>query len=194
MPLPSLPSAAGTIDAKGDQAGRFDFGHVNCFAIGTAETKIARSHPQHTDLLQNLTARSHFHHRPFAVSGDVKVAIDVRAHAIESVIVKLADQPLVHQRLIIQDAKSPNIQLFALIYVQGLVVGTDLDSIRRSHLFGGQSRRAVWIDTPNLARRFSPIRVAGKQRPVAHDREIIGLIHRRIVRQHGDFFSRRVDF
>src|SRR5262249_28428624 len=138
-------------------------------AVRTAEADVARLFPEHVDLTHHLTLRRQHGHGALAVAGDVEVAVDVAAHAVEAVVVKLLEQALVRQGTVLADVEGPDVALDALVDVERLAVGADLDAIGRPHLLGGEGDLAAGVHAPDLTGALAPVGVAGVEGAVGGD-------------------------
>src|SRR5262249_7259648 len=130
---------------------------------------------------------------PLAVARDVQVAVDVAAHAVEAVVVELLDEAFAGQAAVGADGERPDVALHRLVDVQRLAIGTDLDAVGRAHVAGGERNLAVSVDLPHLSGTLAPVRIAGVERSVGCDGEVVGLVHAVVVGEDGDFSGLRFD-
>ena len=72
-------------------------------------------------------------------------------------------------------------------------IRADFDPIGRSQIFREENNFAIAADFPKLASVISPIWIAGIQSIVWSNREIIRLIHLRLMRKHANFLGGRVN-
>jgi len=95
----------------------FDFRHVHSASIGTAKTEVAGFGTQDVDLAQDLARWAHYGNRPFAVTRDIQVAVDVASHRIKAVIGKLFDETHLGQRSLIRDVERSDVSLLAFVHI-----------------------------------------------------------------------------
>ena len=111
---------------------------------------------------------------------------------VEAVIGKLAQQPLVRQRLVRRDVEDPQIPLHALVHVELLAIGTDLNPVGRSHACREPRRLPVAVNPPELAGAVGPVGVTRVDGSVGSDGQIVGLVHLRVVREDGNLLRLQV--
>src|SRR5262249_7279740 len=81
----------------------------------------------------------------------------------------------------------------ALVDVQRLAVGAHLDAVGRAHLLRYPRRLALRVYLPHLPRALPPVGVAGVQRAVRGDGQVVGLVHFRLVGADDDLLRLPVD-
>src|SRR5258707_10054793 len=78
-------------------------------AVRSAKAKIGRQFSKDIDFPQQSSIRRKLDHRSLAVPGNIKIAIDVAAHAIEPKVRKCFEQPFVGDTDIRLDIEHPDI-------------------------------------------------------------------------------------
>jgi len=95
----------------------------------------------------------------------------------------LRQEPLLAERAVRTDRKGPDVPLHAFVDVERRAVRTQVDAVGRAEPLREEHDGAVGVDPPELPRAGLPVRVAGVERAVGGDREVIGLVHPRLVRE-----------
>src|SRR6516162_10021513 len=89
--------------------------------------------------------------------------------------------------------ESPDAALNALVDVERLTVRADVDPVRSAHVRRDLCYSAVRVDAPELAGAILPVRVAGVERSIRADCEIVRLIHSVVMREDRNSPGAKVD-
>src|SRR5207247_2210253 len=87
----------------------------------------------------------------------------------------------------------PYVTLNALVHKEVLSVRADLYPIGGTHVRRFEVCLTLLVDPPDLSGAFLPVRVAGVEGTVRRDREVVRLVHLRLVTVDLDLLRLRID-
>ena len=169
-----------------------DLGDVYRLPIRSAEAEIAGHGTRQFDCLEDFAFGCHFENFPGTVAGHIDVAVDITADSVESVIFE-SDEDFLVGDAFLRNVVGENATLLALGDIEPGSVGADFDAVGRSLAVGELGDFAVGVDPPQSAVAVFPVGVAGVERVIGTDRDVVGLVHGGFVRENADLLCRRIN-
>src|SRR5262249_40949501 len=108
------------------------------------------------------------------------------AHPIKAMVLEFFQQTSIDQAPVLRNAEGPDGALNAFVNVKSLAVRTDLNAVGCPHFVPDTMNAAVFINPPHLAGVVLPVWIAGIERSIISNCQIVGLGHFITVREYRD--------